>query len=280
MDLKNKLLAIQQELKAPKGRNNRFGGYYYRSTEDILTALKPLLKKQKVILTITDSMELIGDRYYVKTTACLEDVEAETGISVSAYARETLERKKSDDSQLTGAASSYARKYALNGLFLIDDTHDADTYEDDPDELDRQEAAELQEDEEEAPARKPRNKKKVDTGTGTIVGATPEEMRSTADHDRYFFIEKDDNVLLIHAGEAAPEDGVEISKDQYNAASNAIATSGRNGRKKRSAKQAIEEASFMNIPEGTDEEVPFFTEEEEAAQEEEKPRTRRSRRKR
>ena len=115
MDLKNKLLAIQQELKAPKGRNNRFGGYFYRSTEDILTALKPLLKKQKVILTITDTMELIGERYYVKATVCLEDVESETGISVSAYARETLERKKSDDSQLTGAASSYARKYALNG---------------------------------------------------------------------------------------------------------------------------------------------------------------------
>ena len=277
MELKEKLLAIQQELKAPKGRNNRFGGYYYRSTEDILTALKPILKKHKVILTITDGLELIGERYYVKATVCLEDVESDTGISVSAYARETLERKKSDDSQLTGAASSYARKYALNGLFLIDDTHDADTYEDDPEELDRQEAAELQEDEEEAPARKPRNKKKVDTGTGTIVGATPEEMRSTADHDRYFFIEEDDNVLLIRAGDPAPENGEEITKEEFNAASRAIATGGR-GRKKISAKQAIEDVrnmeDFMNIPEGTDEEVPFFTEEEE------KPKTRRSRRKR
>lgn len=266
MEFKEKLMTIQQELKAPKGRNNRFGGYYYRSTEDILMALKPLLKKHKVILTITDGLELVGERYYIKATVCLEDVESETGISVSAYARETLERKKSDDSQLTGAASSYARKYALNGLFLIDDTGDPDTYEDDPEELDRQEEEEL----EEKPARKPRGKK-------AEPAPDPEDV---ADHDRYFFIEKDDNVLLIHAGEAAPEDGVEISKDQYNAASNAIATSGRNGRKKRSAKQAIEEASFMNIPEGTDEEVPFFTEEEEAAQEEEKPRTRRSRRKR
>ena len=264
MDLKNKLLAIQQELKAPKGRNNRFGGYFYRSTEDILTALKPLLKKQKVILTITDSMELIGERYYVKATVCLEDVESETGISVSAYARETLERKKSDDSQLTGAASSYARKYALNGLFLIDDSADPDTYEDDPEELDRQEA------EEEAPARKPRKKPDPD---------------DVADHDRYFFIEADDNVKLVHAGDPAPEDGVEITKEQYTAASNAIATSGRNGRKRKSAKEAIEMASFMNIPEGTDEEVPFFTEEEEEEAEEEpteeeKPRTRRSRRKR
>lgn len=269
MDLKNKLLAIQQELKAPKGRNNRFGGYYYRSTEDILTALKPLLKKQKVILTITDTMELIGERYYVKATVCLEDVESETGISVSAYARETLERKKSDDSQLTGAASSYARKYALNGLFLIDDTADADTYEDNPEELDRQEAEEL---EEEKPARKPRQKKEA--------APDPEDV---ADHERYFFIEEDDNVLLIRAGSPAPEGGVEITKEQYNAASNAIATSGRNGRKRKSAKEAIEMAGFMNIPEGVEEEVPFFPEDEEKEEEpaeEEKPRTRRSRRKR
>lgn len=276
MDLKNKLLAIQQELKAPKGRNNRFGGYYYRSTEDILTALKPLLKKQKVILTITDTMELIGERYYVKATVCLEDVESETGISVSAYARETLERKKSDDSQLTGAASSYARKYALNGLFLIDDSADPDTYEDDPEELDRQEAEELQQEEEEeapAPVRKPRKKK-------TEPAPAPEDV---ADHDRYYFFEEEDNVRLIHAGEPAPEDGVEITKEQYAAASNAIATSGRNGRKRKSAKEAIEMAGFMNIPEGTDEEVPFFPEDEEKEEEpaeEEKPRTRRTRRKR
>ena len=276
MDLKNKLLAIQQELKAPKGRNNRFGGYFYRSTEDILTALKPLLKKQKVILTITDTMELIGERYYVKATVCLEDVESETGISVSAYARETLERKKSDDSQLTGAASSYARKYALNGLFLIDDSADPDTYEDDPEELDRQEAEELQQEEEEeapAPVRKPRKKK-------TEPAPAPEDV---ADHDRYYFFEEEDNVRLIHAGDPAPEGGVEITKEQYAAASNAIATSGRNGRKRKSAKEAIEMAGFMNIPEGTDEEVPFFPEDEEKEEEpaeEEKPRTRRTRRKR
>lgn len=256
MDLKNKLLAIQQELKAPKGRNNRFGGYYYRSTEDILTALKPLLKKQKVILTITDSMELIGERYYVKATVCLEDVESETGITVSAYARETLERKKSDDSQLTGAASSYARKYALNGLFLIDDTADADTYEDDPEELDRQEA-------EEKPARKPRQKKET----------APDP--DIADHDRYYFFEEEDNVLLVHAGDPAPEGGREISKEQYDAGFNAIATKGR----KANVKEAIEKADFMNIPEDAEEEMPYLTDEEEPA-EEEKPRTRRSRRKR
>ena len=271
MELKEKLLNIQHELKVPKGRNNTFGGYSYRSTEDILTALKPLLKKHKVSLTLTDTVEQIGDRYYVKATATLEDAEGNTCIQVNGYGRETEERKKYDESQLTGAASSYARKYALNGLFLIDDTGDADSYEDDPEELDRQEAEEQQE---ETPVRKPRKKKKVDTGTGTIVGATPEEMKNTADHDRYFFIEKDDNVLLIHAGDPAPEDGVEISREAYEAASKAIATSGRNGRKKKTAKQAIEETNFMSIPDGVDEEVPFFPEEEE------KPKTRRSRRKR
>lgn len=254
MELKEKLLAIQHELKVPKVRTNRFGGYTYRSTEDILTALKPLLKKHKVLLTISDSLELIGDRFYVKAVACLEDAESETGISVTAYGRETLERKKYDESQLTGAASSYARKYALNGLFLIDDTGDPDTYEDDPEELDRQEA-------EEVSTRKPRNKKKDE---------------DISDQDRYFFIEEDDNVLLIHAGDPAPENGVEISREAYEAASKAIATSGKNGRKKKTAKQAIEETNFMAIPEGADEEIPFFPEEEE----EEKPKTRRSRRKR
>ena len=249
MDLKEKLLAIQQELKAPKGRNNRFGGYYYRSTEDILQALKPLLKKHKVILTMSDGLELIGDRYYVKATACMEDTESDAGVAVSAYARETLERKKSDDSQLTGAASSYARKYALNGLFLIDDTADPDTYEDDPEELDRQEA----EEQEEKPARKPRQKKE----------AAPDPE----DHDRYFFIEEDDNVVLIRAGKTAPENGVEITEEQYKAASKAIA-------RKKSAKEAIEE-DFMNIPEDAEgDEVPFVQDEEE------KPRTRRTRRKR
>ena len=274
MDLKSKLLSIQQELKVPKGRNNRFGGYNYRSTEDILTALKPLLKKYNTMLTITDSIEQIGDRYYVKATVCLEDVEAETGVSVSGYGRETLERKKYDDSQLTGAASSYARKYALNGLFLIDDSADPDTYEDDPEELDRQEAEELQQEEEEKPVRKPRQKKsdvaKVDKGTGAIVGATPEEMKDVADHDRYYFFEEEDNVRLIHAGDPAPEDGVEINEKQYKEATAAIARLG----KKANVKRAIEEAEFMNIPDDLDqEELPFPVEEE-------KPKTRRSRRKR
>ncbi len=239
---------IQQELKAPKGRNNRFGGYYYRSTEDILTALKPLLNKYKVILTISDEMELIGERYYVKATSWLEDTETGTGIGVSAYARETFERKKSDDSQLTGAASSYARKYALNGMFLIDDTQDADTYEDMP-------APEVAAAVEEKPVRKTRKRAEVaevDKGTGTIIGD---------DKDRYFFNEEEDNVKLIRAGEEVPEGWVEINEEQYKAARTAIATG------KKTAKRAIENAD-----------LPFDPDPEPEEEEVKKPRTRRTRR--
>ena len=121
-----KLMNIQKELKAPKSQMNKFGGYSYRSCEDILEALKPLLAKNKCILTITDNIELIGDRYYVKATATLIDTESGDTISVNASAREEDSKKGMDSSQLTGSCSSYARKYALNGLFAIDDTKDSD----------------------------------------------------------------------------------------------------------------------------------------------------------
>ena len=120
-----KIVAIQSMLKAPKGQYNSFGKYNYRSCEDILEGVKPLLSEQKLILTIEDSIEMIGDRYYVKATATLSD--GTNSISTSAYAREPLEKKGADASQVTGATSSYARKYALNGLLAIDDTKDADT---------------------------------------------------------------------------------------------------------------------------------------------------------
>lgn len=120
-----KIVAIQSMLKAPKGQYNSFGKYNYRSCEDILEGVKPLLSEQKLILTIEDSIEMIGDRYYVKATATLSD--GTNSISTSAYAREPLEKKGVDASQVTGATSSYARKYALNGLLCIDDTKDADT---------------------------------------------------------------------------------------------------------------------------------------------------------
>lgn len=122
-----KLMNIQQELKAPKGQYNDFGKYAYRSCEDILEAVKPLLKKEKVVLTISDELQYIGNRYYIKATAILIDTESEAIISNSAYAREEETKKGMDGSQITGASSSYARKYALNGLFGIDDNKDSDT---------------------------------------------------------------------------------------------------------------------------------------------------------
>ena len=128
MNLYEKLLIVQQGLKAPKGQYNKFGNYPYRNTEDILEAVKPLLAKEKVVLILNDELINIGDRYYIKATATLIDTEAEVkDIEVTAYAREEESKKGMDGSQVTGASSSYARKYALNGLFLIDDTKDSDT---------------------------------------------------------------------------------------------------------------------------------------------------------
>ena len=119
-------LKIQGSLKAPKGQYNGFGRYKYRSCEDILEALKPLLVENKAAVTIKDSIVQIGDRYYVQAIATLIDVEAEEKVSATAYAREALSKKGMDESQVTGATSSYARKYALNGLFAIDDNKDMD----------------------------------------------------------------------------------------------------------------------------------------------------------
>lgn len=129
MGLREKLLAIQSELKAPKNQYNSFGKYNYRSCEDILEGLKPELVKVKATLQISDTIEVIGDRYYVKATASLMDTETNERIENIAYARESDDKKGMDASQVTGATSSYARKYALNGLFLIDDTKDTDTDE-------------------------------------------------------------------------------------------------------------------------------------------------------
>jgi hypothetical protein len=125
-----KLLSIQYELKCNKSQYNSFGKYKYRNCEDILEAVKPLCKKYNCSLVISDTIELIGDRYYVKATATLYDCETKQQIVMTtAYAREEAEKKGMDGSQVTGASSSYARKYALNGLFNIDDTKDSDTEE-------------------------------------------------------------------------------------------------------------------------------------------------------
>ena len=129
MGVYEKLIKVQTDLKAPKSKYNSFGKYNYRSLEDILEGAKPLLKKHNATLVITDSIEQVGDRYYLKSTATFIDTENGEKVSNSALARESADKKGMDDSQITGTASSYARKYALNGLFLIDDTKDADTDE-------------------------------------------------------------------------------------------------------------------------------------------------------
>lgn len=128
--MSKQLAAIQKSLKAPKGQYNSFGKYKYRSCEDILEAVKPILAITGTSLTLSDTLEYIGDRYYIKATATLVDNETMAVIGqTTAYAREEEVKKGMDGSQITGTASSYARKYALNGLFLIDDTKDADTDE-------------------------------------------------------------------------------------------------------------------------------------------------------
>ena len=121
------LMAVQAELKAPKSQHNSFGKYDYRSAEDIIEAVKPLLKENGLFLTMSDDIVLIGERYYIKSTVKVVDVVTGESVQTSALAREAAQKKGMDESQVTGTASSYARKYALNGLFAIDDTKDADT---------------------------------------------------------------------------------------------------------------------------------------------------------
>ena len=123
------LIAIQSELKAPKSQFNKFGGYKYRKAEDILEAVKPLLAKQKCTLIITDDVVLIDNRIYVKATATIKNEKGECETT-NGWAREEETKKGMDGSQITGASSSYARKYALNGLFAIDDNADSDTTND------------------------------------------------------------------------------------------------------------------------------------------------------
>lgn len=131
MNIHEKLLKVQTELKAPKNKHNSYGGYNYRSCEDILESVKPLLKEVKATVILQDSITEHSGRIYVMAMAYFVDVEHPEvpQICVTAYAREPLEKKKMDESQITGTASSYARKYALNGLFLIDDVKDPDTDE-------------------------------------------------------------------------------------------------------------------------------------------------------
>lgn len=125
--LHDKLVDIQQRLKVGKDQNNEFGGFKYRSIEDIEEGVKPLLKEHSLTLCFSDEPVMVGERVYIKATAVLSD--STTEVSTSAYARESATPKaKMDDAQLTGSCSSYARKYAAGGLFLLDNTKDADSY--------------------------------------------------------------------------------------------------------------------------------------------------------
>ena len=251
MDINEKLLKIQLELKVPKSANNKFGGYKYRTVDMILEKVKPLADKNKAVLILHDDLVQVGDRYYVKATASLLDLESDKYIAVSAWAREQLERKKSDESQLTGAASTYARKYALNGLFLLDDTADPDSYagapeDDDPAELDRQEAEEQEKKEEEPARRRPRSRKKREESIEDYVNPpeTPDgseelpfsEEDKKLTEDKYYFIEKDGNYIMKHAGEYPPEGGKEITKDEFVKGSAEIATGKKRTRRVRKAR--------------------------------------------
>lgn len=125
---KERVLNLQTRLNCPKNRPNDYGGFNYRSCEDILMAVKPLLKELEIILTVEDSLEITEKENYIKATATLLDVHSAQCLKTVAYARETNEKKKMDAAQLTGSASSYARKYALNGLLCIDDNQDPDAF--------------------------------------------------------------------------------------------------------------------------------------------------------
>lgn len=127
--LYGRLRCVQRDLKAPKNQYNSFGKYRYRSCEDILEGVKPILQEYGCAIVLSDTIEQIGDRFYVKATATFYDCDTGESVSNTAYARESDDKKGMDASQITGTASSYARKYALNGLLLIDDTKDADTDE-------------------------------------------------------------------------------------------------------------------------------------------------------
>ena len=215
MNIKERLAVIQQELKVPKSKPNRFGGYKYRNVDMITEAVKPLLKDQKCILTLNDEVVEVGGRVYVKATAVLEETDGEGGIGVSGYAREQLERKKSDDSQLTGAASTYARKRALEGLFLLDDSGDVtdpDEYEEDPEEeLDKQEA----EEQEEAPVeRKPRSRrKKTEEDFMNIPEGVDEEVPFTTEKE-LSKEELEEHMCKVFGGPYDPETGLPTMEDE------------------------------------------------------------------
>ena len=126
MNIYEKLMKVQQELRAPKSQYNKFGDFHYRSCEDIQEAVKPILAQARAVLLVSDEVVQVGDRFYIKATAKLQDTESPECVENTAYAREATDKPKMDAAQITGSYSNYARKYALNGLFCIDDAKDPD----------------------------------------------------------------------------------------------------------------------------------------------------------
>ena len=175
--IEEKLRRIQIELKAPKGQHNEFNNFNYRSAEDIYEALKPLLDKEGLVLTLSDTMEVMGNRYYIKATATLTD--GTDTICTTAYAREDENRAGMSESQVTGCSSSYARKYAMGGLFLIDDGKDSDTF-------DNRESAKTKK----APCATTKSKEKKDTDNLSVlynfctkIGIENPELRSIGQNE-------------------------------------------------------------------------------------------------
>ena len=229
MKIYETLAKVQQKLKSPKSEYSTFGKYNYRTAEKVIEELKPLLDEQKLLLTLTDSVEMVGDRIYVAATAILVDIEDKenTSIHITAFAREDLERPKYSESQLTGAASSYARKYALSGMFLLSEEKDSDeiTAADDPDE----ELNKADPDPEPRERRRRRKKEKdpMEEEFMNIPGDADETegmpFGNTLTEDTYFYIEKDDNYVLKHAGDEEPIGAKKITKEEYEEGVNRIA---------------------------------------------------------
>lgn len=199
MNIYEKLMNVQASLKAPKGQYNSFGKYKYRSCEDIVESVKPLLKQYGLMLCMTDEVIQVGERFYIKATATVFDIADGNVVVVSALAREEETKKGMDGSQVTGASSSYARKYALNGLFAIDDTKDSDSTnthgQDAPDEV---------------PKAIPKDTSKKETPKAK--SKTPREMLIDRLHELHMDVKKyaKDNNLN---GETSPETFMRLLKE-------------------------------------------------------------------
>ena len=233
MSIYEKLAIVQQKLKSPKTEYSKFGKYYYRTAEGIMEAVKPLLEENRTLLTLSDDIVMIGDRIYVKSTAELVDLETPEGVCVriSAFAREDAERPKYSESQLTGAASSYARKYALSGLFLLTDEKDADAMADAPDPADDSDEELNKADPDPEPRERRRRKRKEKDPMQEEFMNIPEDVDeeegmpfgNKVKEDTYFYITSEDNYVLKHAGDEEPIGGKKISKEEYEEGVNRIA---------------------------------------------------------